>query len=59
MGVAPACASGQALESNEISKAMILALALNDHALLRKVYEQVLQISGCVAMCRDLKQIGA
>lgn len=31
----------KALEDGEISKAMILALALNDYALLRKVYEQV------------------
>ena len=30
----------KALEDGEISKAMILALALNDYALLRKVYEQ-------------------
>ena len=31
----------QALEAKDVSKAMILALALNDYALLRKVYEQV------------------
>jgi len=31
----------KALEAKDLSKAMILALALNDHALLRQVYESV------------------
>lgn len=31
----------KALEAKDVTKAMILALALNDYALLRKVYEQV------------------
>ena len=34
----------QALEAKDVTKAMILALALNDYALLRKVYEQVAPI---------------
>ena len=30
----------EALEAKDLTRAMILALALNDYALLRKVYEE-------------------
>lgn len=38
----------QALEAKDVTKAMILALALNDYALLRKVYEEVGNFQGDV-----------